>query len=87
MDRNTLKAKLLEIFERCMGDPVENVQDNTNLKSDLNLDSIDFVTMAIEVQSEFDIELKTTELAGIVTFKDLLDLILSKLTASGKQAA
>ena len=60
MDRTTLKAKLLEIFERCVGDPVGSIEESANLKTDLNLDSIDFVSMAIEVQSEFDIELKTT---------------------------
>ena len=87
MDRVTLKKTLMDIFERCVGEPMGAIEETMTLKDDLHLDSIDVVSMAIEVQSEFDIDLKTAELTGVVTVKDLLDLIQSKLPSPETRAA
>jgi acyl carrier protein len=87
MDRADLKKTLMDIFERCVGEPVAAIEETTRLKEDLSLDSIDVVSMAIEVQSEFNIDLKAEELTGVVTIKDLLDLILVKLRATENRAA
>jgi len=87
MDRADLIKTLMDIFERCVGEPVTAIEETTRLKEDLSLDSIDVVSMAIEVQSEFNIDLKAEELTGVVTIKDLLDLILAKLRATANRAA
>lgn len=79
MDRATLLKTLVEIVERSVGEDIVGIEESKNLKDDLGLDSIDFVSMAIEVQSTFNIELKTDELTGLVQVKDLLDLIQKKL--------
>ena len=87
MDRATIKQKLLEIMEQSVGEPVGAVEESMNLKEDLKLDSIDFVSMAIAAQGEFDIELKTQELIDVVQVKDLLDLIQRKVAANHHRAA
>ena len=87
MDRTSLKKTMTEIFERCVGEPLVAFEETMTLKDDLRLDSIDTVSMAIEVQSEFNIDLKTQELTSLVTVKDLLDMILSKLPPAQTRAA
>jgi acyl carrier protein len=87
MERNLIKSTLAEIFERSTGESVCNIEESMNLKTDLSLDSIDVVTVAIEVQCEFKIELKTAELMKLVLVKDLIDLIQSKATPAQSRAA
>ncbi len=87
MDRAVVKQKLVEILERSVGEPVAGVEEQMALKEDLGLDSIDLVTMAIEAQGEFNIELSTSELTAVVKIKDLLDLIQAKLPSTQTRAA
>ena len=87
MDRAAIKQKLQEILERSVGDSTGAIDESLGLQSDLKLDSVDVVSMAIEIESEFRIDLKATELMKLVTVKDLLDLIESKLTSGKKEAA
>jgi acyl carrier protein len=87
MDRSTLKKALLDIFERSVGESVGAVEEDMTLREGLNLDSIDLVSMAIEAQTAFNIELRAEELNGVITVKDLLDLIQAKLAANPSQQA
>jgi acyl carrier protein len=70
-----------------VSEPVANIEESKNLQTDLSLDSVDVVTMAIEIQTEFKIDLKAAELMKLVLVKDLLDLIESKVSPGRSQAA
>ena len=81
MDRALIKQKLAEILECSVNDEVCAVEESMNLQTDLSLDSVDVVTIAIEVQTEFKVDLKAAELMKLVYVKDLIDLIQSKIPA------
>jgi acyl carrier protein len=81
MDRNAITKALVDIMERSTGETVAVLEESMNLKDDLHLDSLDFVTMAIEVQSEFNVELHSSEFPNVVLVSDLIDLIQRKLLA------
>jgi acyl carrier protein len=87
MEREKIQKTLADILERTVGEAPCAVEEAMNLKDDLRLDSIDVVTMAIEIQSEFRIDLKTPELMRLVTVKDLIDLIQIKIAPEQSQAA
>lgn len=87
MNRAMIKQKLTEILERSVGDAVGAIEESMKLQDDLSLDSVDVVTMAIEVQSEFQVDLKAAELMKLVRIKDLIDLIQTKLATSLTRAA
>jgi acyl carrier protein len=87
MERAVIQQKLQEIMERSVGDSIGAIDETKNLQTDLRLDSMDVVTMAIEIESEFRIELKAAELSKLVLVKDLIDLIVSKIPSSQAQAA
>ena len=87
MQRDQIKKILADILEQSVGKAVCAIEESKNLRTDLNLDSIDVVNMAIEIQCEFKIDLKTPELMKLVLVKDLIDLIQSKVTPGQHLAA
>ena len=87
MDRTAIKDKLAQIVEHNVGELKCAIDETTNLQTDLSLDSVDVVTLAIEIQSEFRIDLRSEELMKIIVVKDLIDVIESKLAAKQAKAA
>jgi len=85
MDRTELLQSLREIVARSVGNEVSEIDESKNLREDLGLDSIDLVSIVIEIQSTFDIEMKNEELMTLVTVKDLLDLISAKVAARERE--
>lgn len=86
MNRDTLKTQLREILERSVGEEFATLEDSTSLKEGLNLDSVDMLSMTIEIQSAFDISIQSDEVAGITTVGDVLDLMQQKLDAKASAA-
>ena len=87
MDREQLKRELSEILEQSVGEEYPDLQESSTLTNDLNLDSVDLLSMTIELQSRYGIVVDGTEVAGIATVGDVLNLITSKITAKRKNAA
>ena len=87
MDREELRQALRQKLEEDTGVVVPSLDDNINLRTDLNLDSIDFVSLIIHVQSEYGIVLDTKELEPVVRVGELLDLLGTKLASVKQEAA
>lgn len=87
MNRDTLKTQLREILERSVGEEFATLDDATSLKEGLNLDSVDMLSMTIEIQSAYDISIQSDEVAGITTVGDVLDLVQQKLAAKNATKA
>ena len=85
MDRITLRQTFLRILEETSGEPKPGVDEATDLRTGLGLDSVDIVHLAIEIQNEFGVELTAADLEGVATVGGLLDLIPAR--AGGKVAA
>jgi acyl carrier protein len=86
MDREALRQALREKLEHDTGESVARLDDDVNLRTDLNLDSIDVVSLVIHMQSEYGIQLETEELEPVVHVGQLLDLILAKMAAKSQAA-
>ncbi|MBQ9228881.1 MAG: acyl carrier protein [Eubacterium sp.] len=56
---------------------IENlkIDENTNLKNDLGLNSLDLANLACEVEDEFDIEIPDIALKDIKTVGDVISFI------------
>ena len=85
MDRKQIQKDLLALLEDETGETYENVTEESNLTSELGLDSVDFVSLILQVENHFKIKLGTDELQNIKTVGELISLIESKL--SGDQSA
>ncbi|HEY9197414.1 MAG TPA: phosphopantetheine-binding protein [Mucilaginibacter sp.] len=50
---------------------------DANLKNTLDLDSLDYIDLVVIIESNFSFKVKPEDLAGIVSFQDFYDYVLS----------
>jgi acyl carrier protein len=86
MDPETLRPTLLALLEEEMGETFEGINDDTDLRDDLHLDSVDLVSLLMQVQTRFGIRLETEELEGVSRVGDLLDLLSARIAQTRKAA-
>jgi acyl carrier protein len=79
MDREELRATLLELFNEDTGQSLSMLADNVHLVADLGLDSVDTVSLVMQVERHFRIRMSHEELSDVSTVGTMLDLIASKL--------
>ena len=70
-----INAILSEEFEV----DIERIIPGDNLRQVLNLDSLDYVDLAVFIENNFSIKVKPEDFAGISTFGDLHHYIISKV--------
>lgn len=87
MDRQTLRTKLLDIFEQETWERPENLTDEMTIREGLKLDSVDVLSVALRVESELGVTLGSDDFGRIHTVGDLLDTIQSKLASKSKAKA
>lgn len=66
---------LVEEFEV---DP-ENITPEANLKETLQLDSLDYVDLVVEIESNFGFKVKPEDFQQILIFQDFYDYIIQKV--------
>ncbi len=69
-----VKKFLIEEFEI----EEDKIQPNANLKSDMGIDSLDFVDIVVVVEDIFGYKLNAEELQKIQTFSEFCNYIKSK---------
>jgi acyl carrier protein len=74
-NRETLRQELATILENEKGVTPSHLDDETNLRSELELDSVDLISLAMCVESKYRIRLDQEELQAINTVGNLLDSI------------
>lgn len=79
MDKK-LEAIIAIISDFVDVDPAEVTVDS-KLRSDLGLNSFDFVNIAVEVEREYNIKIPDTDISQLKTVGDLLALVDNMQTA------
>jgi acyl carrier protein len=87
MDRQQLRETLLDVLEQETWERPQNLADNVKIREGLKLDSVDLLSVMLRVETQLGISLTSRDFEKVVTVGDLLDLIQSKLAASGRKAA
>ncbi len=80
-DRNAIRSTLIEFLEADTGEKFPELEDSSNLREGLGLDSVDVVSIVSQIERRFHIRLTHQELEKLVTVSDVLDLLQSKLCA------
>ena len=70
---------VVEILVREFDFRAENLQPNTHLIDDLDLDSIDAIDMAVRIEEKTHVTLSGDELQSIETIQDAVQLIHERL--------
>ncbi len=87
MDRQTLRHILIELLEADTGEKYPDLDDKTNLREGLGLDSVDVVSVISQIERRFRIRLSPQELDKLVTVADVLNLLQTRLTAGPEASA
>lgn len=53
----------------------EDITEETNIRTDLSLDSLSLVNLAVAIESEFELEISDRDVMGIETVGDVIKLI------------
>jgi acyl carrier protein len=78
-DRDTIRRTLVDFLQAETGETVASLADDTKLREELGLDSVDVVSIVMQVERHYRIRLAHQELEGLVTVGEFLDLIQKKL--------
>ena len=80
MDRTALRVALVEMLEHNCGESVERFDEDMSLRTDLGLDSVDLVTLVMEIQDRFCLRLAPAEMEQVQRTGELLDLLQARLS-------
>ncbi len=87
MDRQALRETLFELLEQETWESTANLTEETNLKVEMNLDSVDLLSVALQAEHRLNISIEADDFTGVTTLGDLLDLLQAKLAAKSAKAA
>ena len=79
--RDQIRETLMELFEAETGEPLNSLSDDQHLAEQLGLDSVDMVSLIMQLERHFKIRLSHEELADSVHVGQLLDLVEKKANA------
>ncbi|AIS09736.1 Acyl carrier protein [Lactobacillus kimbladii] len=79
MTEEEIFNKVKEIIVAQTGEDESAVTAQSNIKDDLNADSLDVFEVINELEDEFDIKIESEE--GIETVQDLVDFVKKQLAA------
>jgi acyl carrier protein len=86
-DRAFIRRTLIELLEADTGEKYPDLEDNTNLRDGLGLDSMDVVSVVSQIERQFRIRLTHQELETMVTVGDVLNLLEAKIAAVQAESA
>lgn len=79
MNREQLRVELKAIFEEDTGKTIPVLADDLELQDGLGLDSLDVVSLVMQIEQQYRIRLSHDELAAVTTVGQLLAFIHGKL--------
>jgi acyl carrier protein len=57
----------------------EKIMPDANLKEALDLDSLDYIDLAVAIERNFSFKVKPEDFTGILTFQNLYDYLKSRM--------
>lgn len=81
MEKEEIKARLYTVIEG-LKSPTNDVEieDSSNLREDIGLESIDYLDMILQTETMFNIKIKPEEASACVLVSDFEKLVESKLS-------
>lgn len=70
-----------EVLSEVLSVPMENIQESSKLREDLDLDSLFAAELAIELEKRFEVQFDDSQVPSFVTVGDLAGYIQSLATA------
>ena len=79
-DTDSMRAKVIEHLIAASDEEIqpEDVSDETRLREDLDLSSLQAVTLVMDLEDEFGVVIEDEEIEGLATVGDVLEIIEAK---------
>lgn len=79
MNKQQIKELVIKIIiDKYLLEPVD-ILDNSHLKDDLGLDSLDVLELAMDIENETKISFDDSDIEGISTVGSLVDFVFEKM--------
>lgn len=72
-----MKEEVIKIIASVAEVPEESINLNTNLIADLDLESLDLVTLVSEIENKYELEIPDKEIKKIQTVEDIVNILNS----------
>lgn len=72
-----MKEEIIKIIAEVAEVPEESINLKTNLIADLDLESLDLVTLVSEIENKYQIEIPDKEIKKIQTVEDIVNFLSS----------
>jgi acyl carrier protein len=70
-----IKTKVIKLIAEQAGVAEDSIKGETELQSDLELDSLDIMDLLLVLEEEFDLQIPDEELSNIQTVNDIVNYI------------
>lgn len=78
-NHTTIEQRVIRCISRSTGIPVSEITADSHLEGDLDLDSLDRLSVVMDVEDEFGVELADDALESVTTVRGLVELLSSGL--------
>lgn len=84
-DTDSMRAKVIEHLLAASDEEIkpEDVSDSTRLRDDLDLSSLQAVTLVMDLEDEFGVVIEDEEIESLATVGDVLSIIQAKQGEAG----
>ncbi|MGD0278434.1 MAG: acyl carrier protein [Smithella sp.] len=83
MDYQTLRKKIIDIIaDIAVDEDLSNLDDTIKLREQLDLDSMDFLDIVMELKKRYKIEVPTEDYLKLATLKSCIEYLGPKLSFS-----
>lgn len=72
-----MKKEVIKIIAGIAEVPEKSINENTNLLADLDLESLDLVTLISEIETKYELEIPDKEIKKIQTVSDIINYLSS----------
>ena len=72
-----MKEEVIKIIASVAEVPEESINLNTNSIADLDLESLDLVTLVSEIENKYELEIPDKEIKKIQTVEDIVNFLSS----------
>ena len=71
-----MKEEIIKIIAGIAEVPEKSINENTNLLADLDLESLDLVTLISEIETKYELEIPDKEIKKIQTVGDIINYLI-----------
>jgi acyl carrier protein len=71
------RLRVLEIIAEYTDIPIEDIEDDVELKDGLGLDSLDIIELVIDFEKEFSCNIPDDDYAYVKTVRDFIKVVLN----------